>query len=277
MTHLTRALIRFQIGDEAGALADAAIVERESAESADSLRAYVRATFRPYGFWPARQALEPDPALAGLPAGLVRDLAEVRAAIGVLATRLTRLRIALRAMIGPDANPAWLPPDLSPLLPAGPVPLRRASVPAVDLGDEQDDGGAGTVEIDEQIETDGLGAPALLGLAQIDWGALTWLCWSVGLDRVAWPDATVERPLFAVAMKMIVTRAWRAQDRLATGGLLARANGVAGFEWQGVDIDALPQHLACAAAEEYTAARSVFLWLASPEVVSPFQRDLRDA
>jgi hypothetical protein len=103
------------------------------------------------------------------------------------------------------------------------------------------------------------------------------LCWSVGLDGVALPEATVEPPLFAVAMKMIVTRTWRAQDRLATGGLLARANGVAGFEWQGIDIDALPQHLARAAAEEYTAARSVFLWLASPEVVSPFQRDLRDA
>jgi antitoxin component YwqK of YwqJK toxin-antitoxin module len=276
MTHLTRALIRFQLGDEAGALADAAIVERESPESADSLRAYLQATFRPYDFWPARQVLEPDPTLAGLPAGLVRELGEVRETIAVFATRLMRLRTALRSMIGPEARPAWLPPDLSPLLPVGPVPLRRQRVPVVDPAGEQE-GGDGTVEIDEQIDTDGLGVPALLGLAQIDWGALTWLCWSVGLDGVALPEATVEPPLFAVAMKMIVTRTWRAQDRLATGGLLARANGVAGFEWQGIDIDALPQHLARAAAEEYTAARSVFLWLASPEVLSPFQRDLRDA
>ncbi|HZL16770.1 MAG TPA: hypothetical protein VFG23_03375 [Polyangia bacterium] len=277
MTHLTRALIRIQVGDEAGALVDAAIVEQASPESADSLRAYVHTAFRAYDFWPGRQALDPDPTLAGLPAGLMRDLNDVKAAMAVFATRLTRLRIALRSTIGADANPAWLPPDLSPLLPDGPVPLRRASLPVVDLGDEQGGGGAGTVEIDEQIETTALGVPALLGLAQIDWGALTWLCWSVGLDRVALPDATVEPPLFAVAMKMIVTRAWRAQDRLATGGLLARANGVPGFEWQGIDIDALPQHLARAAAEEYTAARSVFLWLASPEVVSPFQCDLRDA
>jgi antitoxin component YwqK of YwqJK toxin-antitoxin module len=276
MTHLTRALIRFQLGDETGALADAAIVEGESPESADSLRAYLQATFRPYDFWPARQALEPDPTLAGLPAGLVRDLGEVREAIAVFATRLMRLRTALRSMIGPEAKPAWLPPDLSPLLPVGPVCLRRQSVAAIDPAGEPD-GGDGTVEIDEQLDLDGLGVPALLGLAQIDWGALSWLCWSVGLERVALPAATVEPPLFAVAMKMIVTRTWRAQDRLATGGLLARANGVAGFEWQGVDIDALPQHLALAAAEAYTAARSVFLWLASPEVVSPFQRDLRDA
>jgi antitoxin component YwqK of YwqJK toxin-antitoxin module len=276
MTHLTRALIRVQLGDEAGALADAAIVEGESRESADSLRAYLQATFRPYDFWPAHQVLEPDPTLAGLPAGLVRDLDEVSATIAVFATRLMRLRAALRSMIGADAKPAWLPPDLSPLLPEGPVPLRRHRVPMVDPAGEQE-GGDGTVEVDEQLDLDGLGAPALLGLAQIDWGSLTWLCWSVGLDRVALPEATVEPPLFAVAMKMIVTRTWRAQDRLATGGLLARANGVAGFEWQGIDIDALPQHLARAAAEEYTAARSVFLWLASPEVVSPFQRDLRDA
>jgi antitoxin component YwqK of YwqJK toxin-antitoxin module len=275
MTHLTRALIRFQLGDEAGALADAAIVERESPASAASLRAYMQATFRPYDFWPAREVLEPDPTLAGLPAGLVRDLGEVRATIAVLATRLMRLRAALRSMIGPEAKPAWLPPDLSPLLPVGPVPLRRQSVPVVDPAGEPE-GGDGTVEIDEQIDLDGLGAPALLGLAQIDWGALSWLCWSAGLERVALPRATVEPPLFAVAMKMIVTRTWRAQDRLATGGLLARANGVAGFEWHGIDIDALPQHLVRAAAEEYTAARSVFLWLASPEVVSPFQRDLRD-
>ena len=50
-------------------------------------------------------------------------------------------------------------------------------------------------------------------------------------------------------MKTIVTRCWRAQDRLKTGGLLARANGVPGFTWQGTDVDALPQHLARAITE----------------------------
>ena len=132
------------------------------------------------------------------------------------------------------------------------------------------------VEIIEELTTDGLGVPALLSEAQADWGALSWLCWSVGLDRVALPGALAEPPLFAVAMKTIVTRCWRAQDRLKTGGLLARANGVPGFAWQGIDIDALPQHLARAAAEEYLRARAVFLWLADPETVSPFQVDLRD-
>jgi antitoxin component YwqK of YwqJK toxin-antitoxin module len=280
MTHLTRALIRFQVGDEAGARADAAVVELESPEGAASLRTYLQAAFRPYEFWPAREALAPDPALADLPAGLARDLDEVHQVMAVFATRLARLRTAVQAMIGSDADPAWLPPEVSIMLPTGPVPLRRARV-AVEVGEGQGNQGDGAepdaVEINEEIETDGLGVPALLGAAQADWGALAWLCWSVGLGRVALPETLVEPPLFAVAMKMIVTRAWRAQDRLATGSLLARANDVPGFDWQGIDIDALPQHLARVVAEEYTSVRSMFLWLASPEVLSPFQRDLREA
>jgi hypothetical protein len=155
--------------------------------------------------------------------------------------------------------------------------LRRAKV-TVELSQNETAETAETaeVEINEEIVTEGLGVPALLSEAQADWGALSWLCWSAGLERVALPDALVEPPLFAVAMKTIVTRCWRAQDRLKTGGLLARANGVPGFEWQGTDVDALPQHLAQTAAEEYLRARSLFLWLADPDAVSPFQVDLRD-
>ncbi len=284
MTHLTRALIRFQLGDEEGARADAAVVAAESPDGAASLRTYMQAAFRPYDFWPARETLAPDPTLDGLPAGVVRDLGEVRQVIAVLATRLLRLRAAVRSVIGSKVDPVWLPPEVSSLLPTGPVALRRTRVVVVSQAGPGDETGAGdqagesdTVEIDEEIETEGLGVPALLEAAQGDWGALAWLCWSVGLARVALPDAIAEPRLYAVAMKMIVTRCWRAQDRLSTGGLLSRANGVPGFEWEGVDIDALPQHLARVAAEEYTAVRSLLLWLASPEVVSPFQRDLREA
>jgi hypothetical protein len=67
------------------------------------------------------------------------------------------------------------------------------------------------------------------------------------------------------------------KDRLSTGSLLSRSRGVPGFDWQGVDIDALPRPLAEAAAAEYIAVRSMFLWLASPGTMSPFQDDLRDA
>jgi hypothetical protein len=270
MTHLTRALIRFQRGDERGARADVEVVAGEAPEAAAALTVHLDAAWRPFLFWPAREPLEPDPALAELGAGLVRDPAEVRATIAVYATRLGRLRAAVQAMVGTAAAPAWLPPDLSALLPDGPVSLRRAHV-SVDLGE----GEIVEAEIDEELVTEGLGVPALLGEAQADWGALCWLCWSAGLARVALPEALAEPSLFAAAMKTIVTRCWRAQDRLTTGGLLARAKGVPGFPWEGQDIDQLPRQLAQAAAEEYLRARSMFLWLASPEVASPFQTDLR--
>ncbi len=269
--HLTRALVRLQRGDEAGARADLVIVAAESPDAATLLVGQLETVLRPFENWPAREQLLADPSLAALGAGIVRELEEVRAAVGVYATRIERVRAAVQALIGTGATPVWLPPDLSALLPAGSVALRREKV-SVDLGE----GETAEAEIIEEIATDGLGVPALLSEAQADWGALSWLCWSVGLDRVALPEALAEPPLFAVAMKTIVTRCWRAQDRLKTGGLLARANGVPGFAWQGIDIDALPQHLAQAAAEEYLRARSVFLWLADPDAVSPFQVDLRD-
>jgi antitoxin component YwqK of YwqJK toxin-antitoxin module len=270
-THLTQALVRLQHGDEQGARADLAIVADESPDAAALLVGQLESVLRPFDNWPAREQLLADPTLADLGAGLVRERDEVRAVAGVYATRIGRVRAAVQALIGTGANPSWLPPDLSGLLPGGPVSLRREKI-SVDLGD----GETGEVEISEELATDGLGVPALLTEAQADWGALCWLCWAVGLDRVALPDVLAEPPLFAVAMKTIVTRCWRAQDRLKTGGLLARANGVPGFAWQGVDIDALPQHLAQAVAEEYLRARSAFLWLADPEAVSPFQLDLRN-
>jgi hypothetical protein len=46
MTHLTRALLRFQRGAVAGALADADVVAGDSPEAADSLRSYAALVFR---------------------------------------------------------------------------------------------------------------------------------------------------------------------------------------------------------------------------------------
>jgi hypothetical protein len=74
---------------------------------------------------------------------------------------------------------------------------------------------------------------------------------------------------------MAVARFWRAQDRLSTGGLIARSQGVAGFQWEGFDIDTMPQRFAEIAATEYLELRSLFLWLASADNLSPFQSDLR--
>ena len=278
LTHLTRALIRFQHGDEAGARADVEVVALEAPEAAASLSGHLNLGLRPFAFWPAREPLAPDPELASVGAGLVRELGEVQRVLAVYATRMGRLRAAVRALIGADAAPPWLPPDLSALRPHGPVELRHARVAVeADAAEDGSEQGPSEVEIDERLETSGLGVPALLAEAQADWGALTWLCWSVGLEGVTLPGTIAEPPLFAVAMKTIVTRCWRAQDRVTTGGLLARSHRVPGFTWQGLDIDALPPQLAQSVAEEYIRARSALLWLASPDVVSPFQVDLRDS
>ena len=269
--HLTRALIRFQHGDDAGAQSDLAIVDRAAPDAAAALRAMMEATFRPFEFWPAHETLEPDPTLDEVGAGVTRNLDEIRGAIAVYATRLQAIRSAIQAKRGAAAPPSWMPPDVGALLPGGALPLRREMVQApAEEGVEP-----ATVEVDETIDVASQSVPALLAEAQADWGALSWLCWSVGLDQVALPASIEERPLVPVAMKTIVTRCWRARDRLLSGGLLARANNVPGFSWHGTDVDAAPQHLARQISEEYLRVRSMFIWLASFDVASPFQTDLK--
>jgi hypothetical protein len=273
LTHMTRALLRFQRGDRAGALADADIVDGESTEAAESLRTYAAMMFRGFDDWPGQESFARAPELEGVSLEITHDVDTIRHAAGVYATRIERVRAAIRAL-GTDGAPDWFPPDVSQLLPSGAVPLRRETIEC-----EPEEAGAApeTIDIDEEPVTEGAGVPALLASAHADWVALSWLCWAVGLDRVALPDAVTPRSELPVAMQMIVRRTWRIKDRLASGSLISRSQGVPGFEWQGVDIDALPRHLAELAAAEYIAVRSVLLWLASPDALSPFQDDIRDA
>jgi hypothetical protein len=288
MTHLTRALLRFQRGDVAGALADADVIAGESNEAAESLRSYAAIVFRGFDDRPWREKLAPDPELDGVAIALGHGIDDVRHAIAVYATRLGRAREAIRALIADGAAEAWAPPDTAPLLPSGPVALRRETV---ECDPEPPPEGAGeaaatdqapetiqpeTIQIDEELVTDGAAVPALLAAAHADWAALAWLCWAVGLDRVALPEGLAPHADLGLAMQMTVRRTWRLKDRLATGGLIARSQHVPGFEWQGVEVDALPRHLVEVAVAEYIGVRSMFLWLAS-DAMSPFQDDIRDA
>jgi hypothetical protein len=283
MTHLTRALLRFQRGDVAGALADADVVARESAEAASSLRTYASIVFRPFDDWPRRERLAADPELEALPLELAHDVADVRRVIGVYATRLARARAAVRALTGhaaaSSAAPAsWTPPDTQSVLAAGPVALRRETIVCdPDPDAPAGDGTPETIEIDEELATDGAGVPGLLAAAHADWAALSWLCWAVGLDGVGLPDTIARSAELPAAMQFFVRRTWRIKDRLTSGSLISRSQGVPGFEWQGVDIDELPRHLVEMAADEYVAVRSMFIWLASPDALSPFQDDIRSA
>jgi hypothetical protein len=173
---------------------------------------------------------------------------------------------------GSDAP--WLPPDVSALLPDGPVELTRETV---QIEDETEEGvEVSEVEVDEQLELE-RSTRALLEVARGDWSALTWLCWSAGLDRVALPDAFEPRQLFPAAAHRVTWRCWRAHDRLRSSGLVAAARHVPGFEWEGMSIDAMPAQFAAVAARELLELRALFFWLLFPQNRSPFQADLRKA
>ena len=98
MTYLTRALLRFQRGDEAAARADAAVVEQESAEAAESLRAYSETMFRAFDWWPAREEFAPDPELADVVLEPAQSLDSIRHVIAVYAHAP-----GVRARRAPDA------------------------------------------------------------------------------------------------------------------------------------------------------------------------------
>jgi hypothetical protein len=279
MTHLTRALIRIQRGDEPGARADLAVLEGHSEGSGESLLEYIGAVFRPFEFSPPSDMRGAEAPPEGVSVAIAQDLDAVRHLAGIYATRIGRVRDALRALTNDGGDQAeaadWMPPDLTALLPDGPVALRCETLECEPAAD--DDGNPATIDVDETVALAGLAAPMLLSLAHADYVALGWLCWAVGLDAVSLPDAINGRTDLAAAMQMVVKRQWRTRDRLTTGGLLAMSHGVPGFTWRGLELDAMPAHIIEIVAAEYLAARSMFLWLASPDTLTPFQDDIQSA
>jgi hypothetical protein len=277
LTHVTRALLRFQRADVAGMLADAAVLADETPEIAAQLRDYARVVFRPFDFAPAGVTLVPEPALAELPGEIAQSRDSLRWLVGVYVTRLRRLRAAVTALAGralPAEAPDWLPPELTALAPEDQA-LRRERITCDP--EPGADGPPETVEIDETVVTEGLGAPALLAAAHADYAALAWLCWATGLDQVAVPETVAARPTLTAAMRLVGARYWRARDLVTTGGLVAHARAVPGFEWLGTDIDTLPPMFAEMVAAEYLAVRSMLIWLVTSDTMSPFQDDIRDA
>jgi hypothetical protein len=274
MYRFTRGLLRLELGDDAGALADADALEHEAPDGAQFVRDSVRVLFPGDVFFPAHQTLRPrteeTPEL-----DIAQSLEAVRHQIQVYATRQQQFRAALQQLRGSHASGGWLPQDCSALLPDGPVPLRHDTITIV----EENENGVEEetqVAFDERIDGALTGtATALLSAARANWAALTWLCWAAGLDRVALPDRLEPRPDYAVAVAMSMERRYRARDLLITGGLLARSRGVPGFTWEGLDIDTLHRRLASVLADECQEIRAVFLWSMWAQNVSPFQDDLR--
>ncbi|WP_437792143.1 toxin-antitoxin system YwqK family antitoxin [Sorangium sp. So ce693] len=274
-TCITRALLRLELGDTRGVLEDADRIEAEAPAVAEHLRTFVRLLYPEFTFWPARQAIDPVPGDASVTVELDQPIEQVRQKIQLYATRLLRLREAVqRSLPGTEPRP-WLPPDLSHLLPDGPVELARTEATLT----EETENGVETVEltVDETLDPGALPVSLLMRRARAEWAALCWLCWSAGLDQVALPDRIAQRPDFTAAVNMSLTRWFRARDQLQSGGLVSRARGVPGFAWEGHDIGELDPTLAAIAADEYFEMRCLFVWLMFPENVSPFQSDIRAA
>ena len=118
MTHLTRALIRVQRGDEAGARADAAVVEADSPGAA-AVAALVHAAWCSAVRLLARRAraLARDADSGDMPVAVGQSLEAIRHARRRLRhpPRAPRATPCARSLgdSGASAEPAWLPPDVS--------------------------------------------------------------------------------------------------------------------------------------------------------------------
>lgn len=275
MSYLTRSLLRLELGDDRGALADADRAGAASPESRQFVRDYARLLLPEWSFAPARElrGLEIAP-VEGIPEAPCQELPAIHHLLAVYATRLNVLREAVLARVPRRSSAAFIPPRLTALLPAGPVTLRRYTATITDQNDEGE-AEATEVEIDETLDAGAAALPALMRVARGQWAAITWLCWACGLDQVALPTAITPRPEFQSAAAAAITRFFRAQDVLTTGGVRSQTAGVPSFLWEGMDVDEMPRPFVQLAVDEYYELRALFLWLLSPENLSPFQSDLR--
>lgn len=264
----TRALVLMSLGLDAQASRDASDLASAQPEQAEFLLDYLRFLFPRFDFWPAKE--KPETYYTGLPEQPARSLDEVRAVAQKYATRLSLIRGALLQVMTPEAP--WLPPDLSALLPDGPVDLESGSYerPSEDDPDE-----AESVDFDETLEVEGADIPTLVRLARADWSALGWLCWSAGLDDVSLPEALVPPKDFDQAAGMSAQRLWRARDQRLFGGRNARAQDIPSFEWEGADLGGLHPNLASIAEQQYAEMKALFLWLSDAAVKTPWQDGLR--
>ena len=263
----TRATLRLQLGELAGARADIERLDPSSAATA-ALAAYIRTLFWPFEFWPSGEELG-DNYSEELPDEVLQPLPAIRSTIQKCAFRLGLSRAVLRAR-GLSAE-SWLPPDLSHLHDGADVEL---GIWEFELTEEEQ---PVRVTVDETLKLEELDVPALMRTAQRDFAALGWLCWGVGLDRIELPSELLPRPELRRALGTALLRYWICQDRLQTSGLRARMQGAPSFVWRGLSSDELYGPVAELACDTYREMRATLFWLADPECQSLWQDDLRPA
>lgn len=262
----TRALILMSLGLKDQAELDANELAAESPDRAEFLLTYLRGLFPAWRFVPDGEP--PSTTFDDVPEAPQRSLEDVQALVQKYATRLQTIRQRLQVRVT-DENPL-LPPDLSALLPDGPVALEAGETSL-----EEEDGEVVSVEFDEALPADDTEVPALLTTARGDWTALCWLCWASGLESVAMPAELSPPADFGKAAGMAQQRLWRARDQRVFNGRNARAHDVSGFEWEGVDIGEVPPNVARLAETQYAEMQAVFYWLIDDRLKTPWQDNLR--
>jgi hypothetical protein len=262
----TRALILMSLGLPEQALRDANALAAEDADRAEFLLSYVRGVYPRWDFTPATEP--PECTYDGLPEAPARDVDDVAALQRKYATRLVALRSKMLERLTPAAP--CLPPDLSGLLPDGPVALEAGEFEVEDA-----DGETQKVTVDEALDLGDADLPSLFRLARADWVALTWLCWAAGLAAVGPITGLAPPKDFGLAAGMSQQRLWRARDQRAFRGRNAAAQGAPSFEWEGVDVAELSPPVAGIAEQQYAEMQALFHWLTDEAVRSPWQDNLR--
>ncbi|MCP3103218.1 thioredoxin domain-containing protein [Myxococcus sp. K15C18031901] len=259
----TRGLILLNMGLDEHALVDAEGLAKAEPDTADFLRIYTRSLYPRFEFWPSAQT--PHSTYNDLPEKPAQSLEAIQGLVKKYATRLQTVRSELQRRFKPGADLPWLPPDLSALLPDGPVELVEDDV---EIGEE-------SIGVDETVSPRSLGLPDIARMARADWAALTWLLWACGENEVTMPKKVSPPSDFGHAAGMSSQRLWRARDRRVMNGRGAKASGAAGFDFEGVDIDALPSNLVGIVEQQYGEMQAMFYWLVDASNVSPWQDNLR--
>ena len=283
---VTRALLRFELGQPAAALQDLSRLEQAQSASAQLIADYRRLVFPEFGFWPDKSAFT-LPENPELPEQVEQSLGEVQRAFQKSAVRLDVIRNALLEQLETSQPPAWLPPDPRDFCDSLDIELEQYSFgeswagPGAGFGarsedpDEPDPGDEDLIQVDERISVEGLGITQLMRLARVEWTCLCWLCWGAGLKSVAFPTELGPCPDYARAMATAFFRVFRVADSLQTVGLRSRSRGLPSVEWEGHDSDTLNAVFAPMAEREAYEMRAVLFWLGDRQCRSLWQDDLR--
>lgn len=205
-----------------------------------------------YDFWPAREPVSSEP--GGADVRVEQPLLAVRQAIQRSAQRLLLLRRELAAR-----GTSLAPPDVSQLVTAPELALRRYSFAA-----DSDDGTV-TVCVDETLALP-QSTRELCVRARLEWTALCWLCWAVGLDEVALPERIEPRPELHAALLTASER-----ESALTGHDLKPSSEQ---HFHGLNEMLLPASALSLIADHYREIRAVLLFLVDEECQSPWQDDL---